>query len=259
MSGTPSIETLVRRFRDYASGFESGDPGHDYHFRLKSEHTLRVLDFARTIAREERMGPDTARLAEIAALFHDAGRFEQFARHGTFNDRASCNHARMGVTVLLRDGLLEGLDPAERRMVLGAVFLHNVRTLPPRLREPLGVVTRVVRDADKLDIYPILLTQLNSAKPLDPVVCMGVERHPDRYTDAIVEQLERRQVANYKDMHYENDFRLLVAGWVYDLNYAASRHILDQRGHLESIFNELPGDPRLLALKDRLIHHLRRS
>ena len=258
MSGAPSIETLVRRFQDYASGFASADPDRDYHFRLKTEHTLRVLDFARTIAREERIRPDTARLTEIAALFHDAGRFEQFARHGTFNDRASCNHARMGVTVLLRDGLLEGLDPAERRVVLGAVFLHNVRALPPRLREPLGAVTRAVRDADKLDIYPVMLSHLDGDKPLDPVVCMGVQRSPGRYSDAIVNQLEREQLANYSDMRFENDFRLLLLGWVFDLNYATSRRILDQSGQLERVFRELPQDDRLLAVRKRIEANLRR-
>ncbi|MDY0306928.1 MAG: HD domain-containing protein [Desulfovibrionaceae bacterium] len=258
MSNGPDVEALIERFLNYAAGFKNGDADHDYHIRLKAEHSLRVLELARTIAREERLESGTARLLEIAALFHDAGRFEQFARHHTFNDRQSCNHARMGITVLLRDGLLGGLDPATRRVALGAVFLHNVRALPPRLPEPLGAVTRGVRDADKLDIYPVMLSHLDGDKPLDPVVCLGVARDPDRYSEAIIGQLERGRLANYADMRFSNDFRLLLLGWVFDLNYATARRILDQSGHLSRIFGELPRDERMLTLRKRIEEQVRR-
>lgn len=246
---TPDLPRLIERFQAYVAGFLNGDGNADYHFLLKREHTLRVLDNARTIAREEDLPPDLNRLAELAALFHDTGRFPQFARYGTFSDRHSANHAKLGVSALLASDLLDGLPAVERRTVLGAVFLHNVRSLPAGLPGTLNTVTRVVRDADKLDIYPILLGQMEGDKPLDPVISLGIRREPGRYTPQILELLERRQLATYDLMAYENDFRLLVAGWVFDLNFAASRRLLARRGYIDRVFEGLPDDPRLKALR----------
>ncbi len=256
MTTPPDLETLVARFQAYAGGFRTGEPDQDYHFQLKVEHTLRVLDLARRIAAEERMAPDLARLVALAALFHDAGRFLQYARYRTFSDRHSANHARLGITALLRHNLLEGLDRDTRRVVLGAVFLHNVRSLAPNLRQPLDAVTRAVRDADKLDIYPVMIAHMDGSKPLDPVVSLGVVRDPRRYSEALVAELEHRRLASYENMRYQNDFRLLTAGWIYDLNYATSRRILAQKGYLERMFQDLPQDERLAALRRQILGDL---
>lgn len=245
----PTLPQLADRLQDYVAGFLSGDADADYHYVLKREHTLRVLDNARAIARDEGLPANLARLAELAALFHDTGRFPQFARYGTFSDRLSANHAKLGVSALLSADLLAGLPAEERRGVIGAVFLHNVRSLPRGLPPYLDTVTRVVRDADKLDIYPIMLGQMGGDKPLDPVVSLGIRRDPERYTPRILELLENRQLATYDLLVYENDFRLLIAGWVFDLNFRAARRLLAERGHIERVFAGLPDEARLRALR----------
>jgi hypothetical protein len=103
-----------------------------------------------------------------------------------------------------------------------------------------------------------MLSHLDGDEPLDPVVCLGVARDPDRYSEAIIGQLERGRLANYADMRFANDFRLLLRGWVFDLNYATARRILDQSGHLSRIFRELPRDERMLTLRKRIEEQVRR-
>ena len=43
------------------------------------------------------------RIAEAVALLHDVGRFEQYKRYGTFNDRKSVNHAALGVEIMKKN------------------------------------------------------------------------------------------------------------------------------------------------------------
>ncbi len=248
----PDLGVLRGRFLDYAESFIAADPGQDAHYRLKTGHTLRVLTLAQEIAREERMDPDTADLTAMAALFHDTGRYRQIQKYRTFVDRVSENHARLGVRALLADGLLAGLPPARRGVVLGAVFLHNVRSLPERLPPVLRAVTMAVRDADKLDIVPVLLEHLETAPELDPVICMNVTRAPGRYTPEILDDLEQGRTAEYSRLRFENDMRLLVASWIYDLNYPAARRIYARRGLLERVLAPLPDDERLQSLRRRL-------
>jgi len=71
----PDIEALRERFLAYAEAFATREPGQEAHYRLKIEHSLRVLGLAQEIARQERLAPDTAELTAMAALFHDTGRF----------------------------------------------------------------------------------------------------------------------------------------------------------------------------------------
>ena len=50
------------------------------------------------------------RIAEAAGLMHDLGRFKQYRRYRTFNDRRSVNHASLGVRIMRRNHILQDLD-----------------------------------------------------------------------------------------------------------------------------------------------------
>ena len=52
-------------------------------------------------------------LAEIMALFHDIGRFEQYKQYRTFSDYRSEDHAALGVKVIKANRILNGFEPAE--------------------------------------------------------------------------------------------------------------------------------------------------
>ena len=67
------------------------------------------------------------RLAEAIALFHDVGRFEQYARYHTFVDRRSADHAWLGVEILRKEGELDG---STRDLILRTVSYHNRMDLP---------------------------------------------------------------------------------------------------------------------------------
>ena len=129
--------------------------------QLKIDHTMRVLEFARQIAGPKGRAAGLRELAELAALFHDVGRFPQYARYRTFHDQMSVNHAYQGVVTLKQHRVLEDLPAAGRRLVLGAVALHNRRSLPRGLPRELKDITQMVRDADKLDIFQVMLAHFN--------------------------------------------------------------------------------------------------
>ena len=56
----PDLDVLRGRFLAYAQAFAAEDPGQESLYRLKIEHTLRVLALAQEISREERMDRDAA-------------------------------------------------------------------------------------------------------------------------------------------------------------------------------------------------------
>lgn len=223
---------------------------------LKLDHSLRVFEEAVAVAAS--LVPDLApgseleRAVHLAALYHDMGRFPQYLRWGTFNDRKSEDHGRLGVRAIRKAGVLDGQPERVRKVALSAVILHNRRSLPPHLPPDVDLAARVVRDADKLDIYPVMLAHLEPGGPDNGVVTLGLERDPEAYTPEILEQVQGRDLCEYALMRYQNDFKLLVLSWVYDLNFPATRRAVAERGYVERLAAALPDSPVFRELGARV-------
>ena len=239
----------VALFTEFADRHFSGETGNDYHIRLKLDHSLRVLDNARTIIAEEGITGRTADLATLAALYHDIGRFPQFARYATFKDADSINHGRMGVLTLRALDLPETVPPGDWRLIRAAVGLHNVkqvnRATPPLLR----TMVDITRDADKLDIYAVILDHLDRDPESRKVVIHSLEEHPTRYSPEVYRTVLSGAMCEYGILRYSNDFILLLIGWLFMLEYDTSIRLLHQRGLVARPFSLLPKTPEIRELE----------
>ncbi len=252
------LERHVDWFKGYVAEFRTGVPEDDEHIDLKLEHSLNVLREARAITPTLGLPAHLEEACLLGALYHDTGRFPQYRTYKTFRDPDSDNHAFLGVRALRGLGHIRALDPEMRALVLGAVVLHNRRAIPRGAGPELAAVTRLVRDCDKLDIVRIMLEYLQPGGKRSEVVVLNVRNEPERYTQAIVDQIRSGSIGDYGLMRYENDFTLLLLSWVFDLASRAARKAFLERGHVESLFAILPGDPQLTLLKDGIYSHLSR-
>lgn len=245
---------LAGRFEAYGRSYFTGDETHDFHLRLKMEHTANVLAHAREIAATEAdfspegHGRDAARALTLAALFHDVGRFEQYARYKTFADPLSCNHGSLGASIVRKEGFLDRESPEIRRLAILAVALHNRFSVPSRLSARPRAVLEALRDADKLDILRIMADHLGPEPQNDSVVLLHLADEPGLYSPPVLEALKEGRPAQYGDMRYYNDFRLLLCTWPAELRYAASLRIVKRQGHLDRIIEGLGGVPEAQAL-----------
>lgn len=239
-------------FLSFAQGFFQGSLEDDKNIQIKIDHSLRVLENARKITQSVDLDEDLARLSHLAALFHDVGRFPQYAKFRTFNDRISVNHARVSVEVLRKVDILSELNSRDRRLVLGAIFLHNRRHVPSGPSPHLDVMARIIRDADKLDIFTVMLSHLEPGTPRNGVVTLNLKPHPTAYTAKFLHDVQFRKMGKYDEMVWINDLKLLLCGWVYDLNFPVSRGIILEQGHIERIFDLLPKEPEFISLREKL-------
>lgn len=251
------VQRVAQRFQTFTEPFLD-EPGDSFAYRLKIEHTGRVRAIAEDIASASAVSGPVREAAVIAAVLHDVGRFPQYKTYRTFRDAVSANHAALSVRHALRENMLEAVPTDIRRMVLGAVFLHNVRALPDTLPPDTQSVARILRDSDKLDIYHVMLEHFAQENPEHPEVSLDVQHHPTAFSPAILDTLSRGQTGDYKDIVWVNDFKLMVAGWLFDLNYRRSCELLRERGYLDAIFDTLPDDPQVRAIRQRLTDELAR-
>jgi hypothetical protein len=239
------MRTGVRQLTGYAQSCFPQDRAGQKNMALKLDHSLRVFQEAQTLVKAENIPAHLARTALFAALFHDIGRFAQYVQYQTFNDRESVNHARLAVSTLKQLGFLDHLAEKDRKVVLSAVILHNRRFLPPHLPKQTVVPAWIVRDADKLDIYMVMIQHLQPGAEINPVVTLGLRDEPDRYNEDLLDQILAGELGDYNRMGTLNDFRLLLCSWVFDLNFATARQALHERGYLQSLLKNLPDTDRI--------------
>jgi len=236
----------------FAESHLNGEHVHDYHIRLKLDHSLRVLDNAKTIVEMEDIDDREGKLAVMAALYHDVGRFPQYARYGTFKDVDSMNHGRLGVLTLRELSLPGGLGPDDWRTVRAAVGLHNVMHLNPATAPTLKTITNIVRDADKIDIYPILLNHMDGSEGTRDVVIHNLEDKPDRYSESVIDTILAGRSCGYGSLRYANDFLILIIGWIFDLHWPTSVTLFSKGDLLERGFALLPESDKIEALKEKV-------
>jgi hypothetical protein len=246
----------VRLVREFAEGHLTGENRRDYHIRLKLDHSMRVLDNGMAIIKGEGIDGRTADLAAMAALYHDIGRFPQFARYGTFKDAESINHGRMGVLTLRTLDLPGGFTHDEWRLIRAAVGLHNAKEVNPGLKGVLATMVNVARDADKVDIFGVILDHLSQPDSPDRVVVLQLEKHPTRYTPAVLDAVMSGGSCDYSLLRYDKDFLLLMTGWLFSLAYGTSARLLLDRGMVARTFGMLPKNDDISALKEKVLHHL---
>ena len=233
------LNRLSAWFDDYTRSFLSGDAEFDGPLTLKIEHTARVRENIRQLANSLSLNEEKLHIAEAIALFHDVGRFEQYRRYQTFNDSHSVNHAKKGVDVLTRFTVLESLPDTEQTLIIDAIRFHNVPSLPDNNNSDAMLFMRLIRDADKLDIWKVFAEYFQSDKPQNPAIVQHFVDGPS-WEPEIVNALLEKRTARFKYITTINDYKLFQLSWVFGLHFDASAVLARKRGHLAAIAGTLP-------------------
>ncbi len=203
------LREYARWFDGYTGGFLGKDKELDFAVELKREHTLHVCEEALTICREEGITGRMEFVAGLSSLFHDIGRFEQFSRYRTFNDKESENHALLGLKILDKHSVLARLGEREIAMVLQAVENHNMSDVKDIEDTDVLTLTKLVRDADKIDILRIASDHYrNGGHVGGGPIEMGLQNAPE-ISPEVMEAVKNKRTVRYASLRTVNDFKLL--------------------------------------------------
>lgn len=151
------LEHLKQWFTDYVAGFYTDNPMDNSTIRLKEKHTERVCKNMILIGKSLGLSDEDMVLTETMALFHDVGRFRQYAIYGTFKDVDSENHALLGLRELAAHNVLDICTKDEKKWITKAIVNHNAVTIPKKENGKSLFFIRILRDADKLDIWRVFI------------------------------------------------------------------------------------------------------
>lgn len=234
------MNELEKWFHEYVSSFLNDNLQFNLNIRLKRDHSVRVQQEMRRLAKKLNLNANEVYLAEILGLFHDIGRFEQLRDYRTFMDCNSTNHAILGVRILKEQSWFINFPDDIRSIIEYAIGHHNAKTLPFHKKESYLFFARLLRDGDKLDILRVVTDYYEHPDPnLDDVIVLNLPDSPS-YAPEIIDELLQGKIVSSHFIRTRNDFKLLQMGWIYDVNFSYTLVLMKEREYLKKIKAVLP-------------------
>lgn len=236
--------TDISNLRDwltgYSGGFLSDDADVNRQVRLKLDHSLHVAANMMDLSDRLRLDSDRKLMAEAIGLLHDVGRFAQYAAFRTFRDSISINHGSLGAEIIADKQPLSGVSRDELQMIIDAVRFHNAFAVPGGIDPETMLFCRMIRDADKLDIWRIFSEYWEQpAGDRDLAAGLALPDLPE-FSSQAIESLGAGRLVGLSELKVLNDFKIMQLAWIYDLNFPASFQMAVEQGHLERIAATLP-------------------
>ena len=221
------IENAQKQFDKYVEQFNPKDAK----IKLKIEHIKRVADISRKIAENLHLDKEHIRLAEVIGLFHDIGRFKQVEIYNTFRDKDSVNHAEFSIKILYEDNLIEkfNIDSKYDYIIKKAVLNHNKNKIGDGLNEEELLYSKIIRDADKLDIFYIICDE---EYDFDSIFWYN-DFNCEKISDVVMEQFSQAHVVNYNDVKTSADQIATFYAYTYNLYFDFSLKNLKEQKYLD--------------------------
>jgi len=221
-------------FFNYTDKFREKEGEFSPMILLKYEHSIRVSKNAREIAEENQWEGTDLSIAELAGLYHDIGRFEQYRQYKSFYDPDSINHGDFGARLVKENKDFDAIPSEIKNQLIKCIKYHNKKTLPCSLNKSNQRLINLIRDADKLDIYFVVNDAIVNNK-LDKfpelIWNLDIDGPPN---PVIIKDILNGRLSSFSNVKTLADFNLLQLTWIHDINYNATYKKMIERRVLKN-------------------------
>ena len=228
-------------FRKYSQDFVRDNDSTN--MRLKLRHSYAVSDNMEKLGRAMNFSQEAIRIAKVIGLFHDIARFPQFAQFKTFRDDLSFNHAKKGVEIINEENFFTDEDREVLRAIKKSILNHNKETINADSMDDVSwLYARLIRDADKIDIYETLVNYHLDHKTngkINPAIELGLPEG-DEVNSAAIQNIIEGKIVSSDQIKNVNDLILLQMGWVFDINFQPSMEIIKDKKYIARLAEALP-------------------
>jgi putative nucleotidyltransferase with HDIG domain len=220
------INNARKVFTKYVSNYDMSNPK----INLKYNHTLRVASISKSIAESLNLSKDDIALAELIGLLHDIGRFEQVKLYNSFEDLKTVDHGNLGIKILFENNLIRDFikNDNEDEIIKKAIYSHNKASIEENYTEREELHSKIVRDADKLDI--LYLSSINDIK---------YDINDNTISKEVMECILNKTFIDRHIVKTGLDQALLDLALVYDLNFPYSYKVLRKEHYIDTFIDSL--------------------
>lgn len=205
------FERVRQEFEKYISNYDINQ----MEISLKYHHSYEVAELMAELAYRLDLSCEQLELAKIIGLLHDIGRFEQFKKYQSFNDK-NVDHADESCNYLFKDKHIRDFIEIDKydEIIEKAIRYHNKLELPDDLNEEVLLFSKMIRDMDKVDIYKQL------------AIHYQYEFKANDVTVECLRDFQQEKSINKKDKKTKTDATLIVLSFIFDINFEESFDIL---------------------------------
>lgn len=217
---------MLEEFKKHVNKYDMSDTN----IKMKYYHSCRVKSLSQLIAKYAGFNEADAKIAEIVGLLHDYGRFPQWEKYHTYKDRHSIDHAELGLELLFGNNEIKNFWNKEEDYdeIYDAIKYHNKFEIADNLSPHNKTLCKIIRDADKLDIFYLLSENLIEENETDEPI-----------TEKVKSDFKQNKLVLLTDIQNDNDNILAHLAFVFDLNYKYSFKHLHNHKIIEKYFENI--------------------
>ncbi|MEG1641790.1 MAG: HD domain-containing protein [Synergistaceae bacterium] len=204
---------------------------------LKEGHSHRVAELSVTITKSAGLNDETSLwIAHFIGLLHDVGRFVQYSKFQTFQDSVSIDHGDAAIEILEKNFDWSEVPVVVKENTLLAIKYHNKKDLPDSLSPQALFWAKVIRDADKVDIFRMIQSRIDNGTIYD---MLPRHKKVSGLSSVLVEEVRHTFKGSYTNAKSLQDYRLIQMTWGIDLNFPYSVSLLYSEGIFKRIIEDL--------------------
>jgi hypothetical protein len=224
---------IRNKVEQYIRSFRSSSEEYNKHIEIKKIHTFRVVKEIVEIGVQLGLDAHQIVFARILALLHDIGRFEQYHKYGTFSDAESENHSEIALRVIKNEAMLPALPQVWQVALSKCILNHNVPTVPNGEGKLVDFFSRLLRDADKLDIWRVALENdiWHKFEKFKKNPHYDIPRE-------IMNCFRKRRIVPVEYAATLHDSYLLRLSWIFDINFKSALQKVKSRNIVERFLSK---------------------
>lgn len=225
-------------FEEFFQSLIIDSPENQQQFEEIRAHSLRVADNSLQLANVLLQTEDEKRITIINALFHDVGKASLYSKNmePLVIQR---EHGVVSAKLIQHMEFFQGLPAEVQLIVLKSVENHNLIKLPKLDNDPQMLYAKLLRDADKLDVFDSSHRYFKERYGVRPVVTMELNNSIE-ISEKILKNIWAGKPGAHEDMKSMNDYKLLLISLVFDLNFKYTFRVMSEKQYIQKIYETLP-------------------
>ena len=232
------IEKAKKEYLKYTSNYEMSI----YDLKRRVEHSFRVMDISKQIAESLNLDSEKVDLAMLIGLLHDIGRYEEYMKKYIYKSDEKIDHGDLGIEILKNNNYIRNfiLEEDYDNIILKAIEFHNKYSITEDLKEEEILFAKIIRDADKLDIfYECWENFWIDIKDVESS-CISEE---------VLKDFKENIVISKKIIKTPIDNLLMVLAFIFDINFEYSFEIIKKEKYIEKIIGIFNFEKNKTAMK----------
>lgn len=208
-------------------------------------HTLMVVRIMCMICDKMGLSEKDMELATYIALFHDLGRFKEVVRQKSFNN-LKFDHGCYSNKILFNDKFINNFDINEEDYLLirKAIYYHNKKDLGNDLTEREEFFCRLIRDADRIDIFRVLSFNENLFEGISD--------------SSLISTFYSNGSIDIKDLKTRGDRVLLRFGFIKLFSFPESFKVLNEIGYFDKYVKSIKVLDNVKELFEELVKEIKK-